>query len=412
MRQNVVSVGETIEVLTGELVYGGEAIARYQGLIIFVQGAAPNERVRVRILETKKSFARAIVEKVVHPSTDRRQPLCQYFGECGGCQLQHIAYPAQLTAKIRFVRDSLRRIGKIDWQNPIPIISANEYGYRARARLKIDGEAENLAIGFHKAASHVVCDIESCPILHPELNRALHTLRSLWHESRYDGSKAKSEIELAFSEAGVAIDPPLTEFGSSTEQHASEFSNEAICHLDGITYQYHPATFFQGNSELLEAFVKTAIQGETGALALDLYAGIGLFTLPLAQYFDRVIGVEADYRAVAFANLNRIKNHLQNVSFQQNRVDQWLKARYEERRNIDLDLILLDPPRTGAADAIPYIARLHPKRITYVSCDPTTMARDLRTLIRHGYNLNRVIAFDFFPQTYHVETIVSLEKGG
>jgi 23S rRNA (uracil1939-C5)-methyltransferase len=392
-------IGDVVEVTTERLAYGGDAIARHEGLAIFVPLAAPGERLRVRITERKKHFARAEIDRIIEPSSSRREAPCKYFGECGGCQLQHLTYEAQLKAKTGFVRDALERIGRIDWPHEIEIRHASEFGYRTRAQVKIDAKIKR--IGFNRAASNAVCDVESCPILVPKLDQALRTLRDVV-PSRFDSSDQTfrySNVEIAASESGVAFDPAIGGLPGGALRLVA--NNEA--------YNFTPSTFFQSNAGLLDVLVNEAIGDESGELAIDLYAGVGLFTLPLARRFSRVIGVEADTRTSECAQENIKQAGLTNVNFHNSNAELWLRS-FSQNLNGRPDLIVLDPPRAGAADVVCHIAALKPSRINYVSCDPTTLARDLRTLVDNGFKLSELTAIDMFPQTYHVETVAKLNR--
>jgi 23S rRNA (uracil1939-C5)-methyltransferase len=390
-------VGDLIEVETRSLAYGGQAVARHHGLAVFIPLAAPNEKLRVRITERKPNFARAIIEEILCAGEARRQPLCRHFGDCGGCQLQHISYPHQLDAKVEFIRDSLRRIARFDWEDRIQMHHSNEYGYRSRAQIKLQRVGDRMLIGFNRAGSHDVCDVESCPALSPELDEALRLVRARV-ESRKDEQLPK-EMEAASGDAGVSFEPSP----EGMPQGAVEKK------IGSFTYRFSPSTFFQSNALLLEELLSKAVGTRGGNLAIDLYAGVGLFTLKLAQSFSRVIGIEADARAVRFARENIRINRAENVEVRRAEVEKWI-AEYAARRKKDaIDFLLLDPPRAGAAGAIEAITRLRPSIISYVSCDPATLARDLRALIDSGYALKRVSGFDLFPQTYHVETVAHLE---
>lgn len=400
VKNSKLSVGDFIELTTERLAYGGEAVARYDGLAVFIPFAAPNEKLFVRITELKKNFARAAIERVVEPSSVRREPPCRYFGNCGGCQLQHLTYKAQLEAKVGFVRDALKRIGRIDWPQEINIRSGAELGYRSRAQVTIDWQAH--LVGFNRAYSNTVCDVESCPILAPELDHALASLRaavvaadgSATHEFRL------SQIEMAAGESSIALEPALA---GLPEGGLRLTAHDAV-------YSFGASTFFQSNAQLLDNLIDEAVGNcSSGSedLALDLYAGVGLLTIQMARRFKRVIGVESDTRTAKFALENIAANELTNVEFHTSSVAAWLK-RYLDAEPVRPDLVLLDPPRTGAAESIALVAQLKARRITYVSCDPTTLARDLRLLLDSGYEPTRISAIDLFPQTYHVETVVAL----
>lgn len=425
------SVGDLIEVKTERLAYGGEAVARHEGLAVFVQGAAPCETLRVRIIERKKSFARAVIDEIIQPSAARREPPCRYFGECGGCQLQHIHYEEQLTAKVGFIRDALKRTGQIDWRDEIKIYSASEFNYRLRAKIKIakehfnsesfrqhpdkprtGDEDEEIRIGFHRANSHTICDVEHCKILLPELNEALQSIRQNLKSNSQAIDKSRDEIEIAVSDIpnsdcqasapvlNISISPSLLESSTSDIQRR----------VASAIYQFSPSSFFQVNALLLDEFVKEATGAEKGDFALDLYAGVGLFTIQLERNFNRVIGVESNARSVEYANFNISRNEATNARVVWNRVDRWLKDFINQQNTQTPDLVLLDPPRNGAAESVGLIAEIQPRQIHYVSCDPNTLARDLQKIIAHNYQIERIVAFDMFPQTYHVETVVFLKK--
>jgi 23S rRNA (uracil1939-C5)-methyltransferase len=408
LKAEAVNVGDVVEVTTERLAYGGEAVARLSGLAIFVPFAAPGERLRVRIVERKKNFARAVIEDILVASPARREPACRVFGECGGCQLQHLTYEAQIEAKANSVRDALERVGRIDWPQEIKVRKGSEFGYRARAQVKLaslarDGSRER-AIGFNRASSHTVCDVCSCPILAPQLNDALQLIRlsvgnaSVNADSAFDDI---AEIEMAVGESGVSAEPPVPGLNSGIVE----------LNVRGAAYHFSPATFFQVNPGLMDELIEEAVGGLSGELAIDLYAGVGLFTIQLARQFDKVIGVESDKGASRFARENIRANDLFNVQFYNARVEDWLASLMKQKRGGRApDLITLDPPRSGAANAIPKITALSPANISYVSCDPTTLARDLRHLIDAGYELQQVTAIDLFPQTYHIETVARLNR--
>ena len=400
MVTDLLTVGDIIEVRTGQLAYGGDAVARHNGLAVFVQLAAPRERLRVRITEMKKNFARGVIEEVLTQSGSRRTAPCRYYGECGGCQLQHVTYEAQLEAKAGFVRDALERVGGIDWTREIEVRHAAEFGYRARTQVKVERANEApVRIGFTRAGSRSVCDVESCAILAPPLDAALGALRKsiAANPDRLTAVGTRADINIAAGDSSVSFEPQVSGLPGGVLSRT----------VAGFHLRFSPATFFQGNELMLETLVREAVGGESGSLAIDLFAGVGLFTLPLARLYGQVIGVESDRRSAAFARENIAASRLSNVEVRPAVAAAWLEQ-YAARRAPAPDLILLDPPRTGAADTIPHLAAVRPARISYVSCDPATLARDLRKLLDCGYELQSVVALDLFPQTYHVEAVVSL----
>ncbi|MCI0488253.1 MAG: class I SAM-dependent RNA methyltransferase [Blastocatellia bacterium] len=411
MKEISLSAGDAVEVVTERLAFGGDAVAHYEGLTIFIPLAAPEERLRVRIIERKKKFARALVEEILIPSPSRREAPCPYFGDCGGCQLQHIAYPAQIEAKAGFVRDCLSRIGRIEWSEEIEVRSASEFNYRASAQVKLEraesSEGAELRIGFNRPSSRSVCDVKSCLLLVPALDAALGELRSSLNSEGDEKGEAQagalSQVDIAAGESGVAVEPEIAGLPKESLKRS----------VGGATYNFSPSTFFQINPLLLDDLIAEAIKNGAGGTAIDLYAGVGLFTIQLARLYDRVIGVEADARAATFARRNIKANDVANARFYNAHAETWLEnfiARRKQGRAPAIDLVLLDPPRSGAAQAVEHIIRLKPTKITYVSCDLATFARDLKRLLEGGYTLSSVTAFDLFPQTYHVEIVAHLGR--
>jgi 23S rRNA (uracil1939-C5)-methyltransferase len=258
-----------------------------------------------------------------------------------------------------------------------------------------------LKIGFNRIGSHAVCDVAECPVLTPELNAALSTLRSGLAPG--SSEETPSEIEMAAGQTGVAVEPEIAGLRRREIEQSAR----------GATYRFDATTFFQVNPFLLEALIDEATKGASGRLAIDLYAGVGLFTIQLARAFDEVKGIESGPGAARFARLNIEANSAANVEFFHERVETWLNryaATVDKTGAGRPDMVLLDPPRSGAIEATGPIIALGPERIVYVACDPTTMARDLRVMIDAGYRIERIAALDLFPQTYHIETVVSLER--
>jgi 23S rRNA (uracil1939-C5)-methyltransferase len=381
----------------------------------------------------------ASIAEVLEPSALRIDPPCPYFGRCGGCDFQQLNYPAQLDAKVEIVKDCLRRIGGLrdipEFQiSPAP----NEWHYRLRAQWQYDPLSGQL--GYFESGSRRVCDVAECAVLAPPLQETLSALRkemaggSFSDDIRYFRAVAGDE--------GVAVSPGVR---NPNEVHRS---------ILGETYVLTAESFFQTNADLLPQLIEVAIGDATGEVAVELYCGVGLFTLPLARRFRSVIGVEGHAAAAEFARVNLMNAGLSNAEVTNEDVADWLDgnlergAGAERRRRIvrssaftplnpsavgppkggtpnetkapsplrtagalqnEIDFLLLDPPRTGAESrVIAGILRLMPKRICYVSCDPATLARDLKKLIAGGYALDSVNAFDMFPQTHHVETVVRL----
>lgn len=365
-------------------------------MTIFTPLAAVGDVLRVRVNQLKGKTAFAEIVEILDSSIDRAEPRCPYFGRCGGCDFQQLNYQAQLDAKVGIVRDCLTRIGKINYEREIPIIgSPRDYEYRSRAQWHVDTRRRR--IGYFQRKSHDVIDVEVCPILKPELQLVLTELRetieweSFWSEL----------IEVETATAGGAVSIYSTELFEPTE----EIFFTAI----GEKYFHDATSFFQGNPFLIEKLIETALTGAAGRFALDLYCGVGLFTLPLGRKFQTVIGVEDYGKAIDFAEKSIEHARLSNVGFRRENVGDFLRENAADLKNIDF--LLLDPPRSGTEKGtIEAIINLQPTQISYVSCEPSTLARDLKMLVENNYQIDSITALDLFPQTHHVETAARLTK--
>ena len=391
---NSYKIGDRLDIKIEKIVPRGFGIGFAEKLTVLVPLAAPGDSVRVEIREVKKRLAFAELIEVLEPGPERIVPPCPIFGICGGCDFQQLSYQAQLEAKVGIIRDCLTRIGKIDFTGEIDIIgSPMEFDYRSRARWHIDREKK--VIGYRKRNSHEVVDITGCPIAAPELKPvpgALHD-KINWELIFED-----AEIEAAAGD-NREVSIWSSEFGAAPATVEAEFA--------GHTYQYNARTFFQANKSLTPKLIETAIGNLAGAMALDLYCGVGLFTLPLAQRFTEVTGVEGHRPSLDLAKKNAEAAGLSNVEFFREGVGQFLSTVAEQQ----IDLVLIDPPRAGTEPGVVRrLAELRPKHISYISCEPSILARDLREFLDAGYSIVSITALDMFPQTHHVETVVHLEK--
>lgn len=421
-RMTSLAVGQQLEVSVERLAFGGSAIARHEGQVVFVPFGAPGDRARIEIVEIEKNFARARLLAVLAPGPDRVAPRCRHFGECGGCQFQHVAYAAQVAAKAEFIRDALVRTGGFDWPHPIAVHHAEPWRYRSRTQLKLvatsgqraDGTHGRLrrrerrtaaaaavaaapatpVLGFHRAFSHRVLDIAECPVLAGPLEQGLPTVRQAI--AGMPPEARPYQIEGACGENGASWAPDLPGLRKDLVEHR----------VGAFRYLIEPESFFQGNRNLVERLVDGALGDERGGLAFDLYAGVGLFTLPLSRRFDRVVAVEDERRACTLGRVNARMNGCDNVSYLRATTEQFLRDNHERP-----DLVLMDPPRLGAKPALPLLLALRSRRLVYVSCDPQTLARDLRQLVDGGYRLEEVAGYDMFPHTYHVEAVARLAWG-
>ncbi len=385
-----------LEVLIERILPGGAGVAYANGQTILVGLAAPGDRLRVRVERRSGSVAFASILEIIEPSPVRVEPPCPYFGRCGGCDFQQLAYEAQLAAKVEIIRDCLRRIARFDFHGNIPITpSHTAWQYRSRAQWQYDARKNRL--GYFERGSHTVCDVAECPVIVPALQQQLETLRAHMHEGTLPPQA--TEFQAVAGDEGASLFPPVDEAAT----------REVSRNIRGRDYLFSADGFFQINHELLPALVDAAVGDAHGETALDLYCGAGLFTLPLSSSFTRVFGVEAHAGAVAYARRNLSHANTTNVIIERSTVGEWLREYKDALAQVDF--LLLDPPRAGAEDGVvEAMLALRPRHISYVSCDPATLARDLRGLMAGGYNLVSIAAFDMFPQTHHVETVVQLSS--
>lgn len=385
-------IGDLLETRIEKIVPGGHGLAFAEGLTLFVDLAVVGERVRVRLRELKGKLAFAEIDSIVEPSPDRIEPPCPYVGICGGCDFQQMNYRAQLDAKVGIIRDCLHRIGKIDHEPEIPIVpSPVVFGYRLRAQWHIDREQQK--IGYYRSNSRDLIAIEHCPILEQELDDTLQRLRAeidwpvVWHD--------KGAID-----AAVGDDEKVSVHSEQLGLSGDDITITA----SGEKYDFRADVFFQGNQFLIGTLIDTAVGNISGQRALDLYCGVGLFTLPLARRFRVVTAVEEYGPAAEFARRNAID--FDNVEIVEKPVGRFLAGSGPGHQ---IDFALLDPPRSGTEKkTVLDLIRLRPKQVSYVSCDPSVLARDLRRFIDAGYEIGSITAIDLFPQTHHVETVVRL----
>ena len=424
----------SIEVRAEKLVYGPDALAHYDNRAVFVPFVLPGELARIRPIEQKKKFIRGRVEQILEPSAERIVAPCPHFGVCGGCNYQHLEYSAQLRAKAEILRETLGRIGHIRWEGPIETRSFPQFYYRNRAQWKIrrvDGRAR---IGYFEAASQTLCPVGVCPILSPLLERTLLRIADLLIAG--DALKSVDEVE-AFADGddrklllncsverlpqagGLAetLRGALPEIESLlfVEPKEGKMSLDGPGHLSYTvgehTYRVGHLSFFQINRFALDAAVSLVCGDRRGKLALDLYAGVGLFSRPLARQFERVIAVESNPAAARDLEFNLHESGGASPTSRLTTAEAFLERWHEEP-----DLVVLDPPRAGVAEAaLRLLRKLAPREIVYLSCDPATLARDLAVLTAQDesaakFEIRDVYLIDIFPQTYHMEALVRLER--
>ena len=371
--------GQKITVRINDIAFGGEGVARIEEFVVFVPFVLVGEEVEVELTEVKKNFARAKPVRVLQPSADRVEPPCPYFGGCGGCQYQHIAYETQLRIKHKQIADLFERIGKISREVVAPVIPCPQpYGYRNRVMIRSQWNKpeQKLNIGFVRWDCGLVEDIEECKIAEPPISEQIKHVRA--HPPPKGGIKIVLRI------------PPEN-------------------------WEVPPDSFFQNNFFLLPELVKTARDFLVGGKAkhlIDLYCGVGFFGIELADVVESFVGVEYDQQAIKSAKRNATLHQRTNGEFISGDVEQVL-PQLLGKFSADATSLLLDPPRKGCPrELLELLRRERPSQIIYVSCHPATMARDLNVLCADGvFNLMQVVPLDMFPQTQHVECVAELRAG-
>jgi 23S rRNA (uracil1939-C5)-methyltransferase len=412
--------------------FKGYGVARIDGKVVFVPYTVTGDEAWIEMTEEKKRYSTAKLVQLLKPSPGRVTPPCPYFGTCGGCQWQHIDYSFQAEQKKQILGETLKRLGGI---KEIPSISVfpspKPYDYRVRVQLKVKGKA----IGYYQERSYRIVDIERCPISHPLVNRIIKNLRD-----RLDALSRVKEVEINVSpEEGRGVllfhprsdDPGLEPFAKELLRSQPVLQGIALAKKagyhrigdptvnfniplnrskgkEGFKLRISPGSFSQVNPEQNQRLVQTVLQfSEVGAenRGLDLYAGAGNLTLPLAMEAGEVLGIEENRMAFRDAQFNAERNGIKNCHFIHGKVEDALSDWKRERP----DLIVLDPPRTGCKTILDQVVRLKSKKIVYVSCEPTTFARDLRLFSERGYSLKGLSLIDMFPQTYHMEVVGRLQ---
>lgn len=431
-------------------VYGGEGLARMepdeQGRrkAVFVPFVLPGEIVEASVIEDRSGFARARLDSIEKPSLGRVPPPCPYFFRCGGCQYQHADYKRQLELKRDILVETLQRVAKIQLATDVQLHSAEPYGYRNRTRLKVHGEPE-FAIGYHRFGTNELLPVRECPISSPLIQRGIAAmwevgrqevntggLREVQFFANHDDSRMLVEfyterdtagsltelidqLRAAMPEiAGVTVFPwsssdsederaPLTTIRDAGS--AQTFGEGSLEYQTSIgNFRVSAGSFFQTNRFLVDELVETAITDISGHTALDLYAGTGLFSMPLSKRFERVIAVESS----PFSHADLQHNAPPNVKAVQAATERYLE---NVGQKSGLDFVLLDPPRSGMGERTARtLGQLRVPRLTYVSCDPATLARDVRVLEQSGFHIESAHLVDLFPQTFHMETVLHLER--
>jgi 23S rRNA (uracil1939-C5)-methyltransferase len=439
-----------IDVTIQKLVYGGEGLAHNEGATVFVPLVLPGELVRANPIEQKKKFVRAELQQVLTPSPERIAPECKHFGDCGGCDYQHIPYEKQTAFKQEILRETLRRIGRVEWTGSITLHASKPYHYRNRAQWKVrtmdandngadasatgasektvDGKAA-LRIGYFRARSTTLCAVTECPIVSTLLEKTLKSLREALSAAKLPRGLREIEAVVDDTDTKLLITASFAGFPQRAADFAATFREilpEMVSLLfhnpgtermelfgpgfleytaNGTAYRLGHFSFFQVNKELVDEMAREVVDKDArGRLAFDLFSGVGLFSVPLSQQFEKVLAVESN--PAATRDLESGFRGAKSIEVRTNDV-----SRFIQKNKQRPDFVVLDPPRAGLepGDA-DRIARLQPQQINYVSCDPPTLARDLAAFQQSGYEITDVHLFDLFPQTYHIETLVRLRR--
>ena len=400
----------------------GQGVARHNGKALFIAGLLPNERAEVTLTEDKSKYSRGQVKRRLNDSPERVTPRCPHFGVCGGCQQQHASVALQQSSK----STALARLMKHDVNE---IISGQPWGYRRRARLSLSYEpkTQKLAMGFRKAASNDIVEVKQCPVLVPHLEALLPHLRNCL--SDLQGVRALGHVELVLADNGPLMvlrhtaplsaqdreklerfshSHELTLFLAPQSEILERVSGDAPWYLsDGLRLTFSPRDFIQVNDGVNQQMVAKAIEWldvQPDDRVLDLFCGMGNFTLPLAQRAASVVGVEGVNALVEKGQQNARHNTLENVTFFHENLEEDVTQQPWAKHGFDK--ILLDPARAGASGVMQHIIKLAPKRVVYVSCNPATLARDSEALLSAGYQIQRLAMLDMFPHTGHLESMV------
>ncbi|WP_412841424.1 23S rRNA (uracil(1939)-C(5))-methyltransferase RlmD [Aeromonas dhakensis] len=425
---------QRIEFTVDSLDHHCVGIGRHQGKAIFIEGALPGEQVKARILEDKKQYAHAALQQVVTPAANRIAPFCSHYRECGGCSAQHLAEADQRAAKEAGLVSLFERLGNIQPPALEPVLGGESRTYRRVCRLaiKFDKNGRCTRVGFRRRQSNDLVEISGCPVLAEPLSALIAPLRECLN--RLKSQRELGHAELIQAEQGILM--LLRHTGRPTEADRAQLiefakvqgidlylqaADEQIeplhqqfapsYSLDGLSLAFAPGDFIQVNGPVNQRMVEQALNWlEAGKddKVLDLFCGIGNFTLPLARQVREVVGVEGELAMVARAEENARRNGIENARFYKADLSGDIAGMSWAREGFDL--VLLDPARPGAFEVMEHVVKLSPRRVVYVSCNPVTLARDSQVLVKGGYRLVRLGMLDMFPHTGHLESMALFER--
>ncbi|WP_316348582.1 class I SAM-dependent RNA methyltransferase [Desulfuromonas acetoxidans] len=422
-----------IELTVTTLAHGGAGLGHHDGKAVFVFGAIPGDRILCQIVQNKKRYARAELIKVIEPSDQRQEPACSHFGDCGGCDWQQLSYEQQCRWKQQLFVDSCVRHGRIDQGVIRDLVPApQEFGYRSRVQFKCYNSPQGFILGFYRRGSHDVIDVRHCPVIALPIAAQMTAWRTLFDGSVYASGVSQIDVAVGSDDAlrtivhyrGAeteafcawltgcldAVDGAvLVQTGRKNPQILLRGQVDLTIRVDEPPMELHygPGGFAQVHLEQNRQLVARVIEAaEVTAqdAVLDLYCGMGNFSLPLARRAGAVVGVEDYAPSISYADRNRDTLGLTNATFHACSVETFLG-----RWRRTADVIVLDPPRSGAREAVAGMMRCRPRRIVYVSCDQQTLMRDL-TALAQSYTVTSIQALDMFPQTCHTEVLAVLDR--
>jgi 23S rRNA (uracil1939-C5)-methyltransferase len=412
--------------------HNGAGIAFIDKKPVFIEGTLPGEKAIIQLTEQKKQYSRGMLIKLTEKSSERQEPICKHYHECGGCNLQHLQHSEQVSAKNIKLQELMQKQGVECCEMVAPIVG-NEQGYRRRARisLMINKQTNQLDFGFRKKQSKAIVNVRHCPVLVKELDQHLESLYTLLNQLK--GKKNLGHVELVQADNGsVLLIRHIAAFNVNDRAALLTYCEErdiilylmpesdVLNHvrgeepyyvIEGAKIYFTPKDFIQVNASINDRMVNQALNWlapQADDIVLDLFCGLGNFSLPLAQKVQKVVGIEGVDGMVQRATSNAKRNQLDNVTFYQANLEEtiskqmWASTKFTK--------ILLDPARAGAAGVMQTVAKLKPQAVVYVSCNPATLARDSQLLIQHGYKLTRLGILDMFPHTGHLESMALFER--
>jgi len=433
-------MSDELQLLIEKMVYGGDGLSHAAGNTVFVPFVLPGEQIKAETVSRKKKLVWAKALEVGQAHAERVKPFCPHFGACGGCHYQHASYEEQVRLKLEILRETLSRMGSVNWAGEIKTHTSQPTHYRNRAQWAVR-HANPRALGYFLPESNTIMPVDRCDILSPALADTFSRLQEITRSGSLPEEVLEIEAFADSTDTKIALNVAFKHFGASATQLTKLFRDalptlESLLLLDqktnrfelsgpgyliqqagGYEFRVSHLSFFQVNRFLIDDLLKTVIGGVKGDSTLDLYAGVGFFTLPLAKQFQRVVSVDANLSATRNLRENAEKAGLAVVA-ESAHTEEYLQKTSEKP-----DFVVLDPPRAGLGQSAAHkLAELGASEIAYLSCDPSTLARDLAVLLqtprkpaelpepKHRYEIASVDFFDLFPQTFHIETLVRLRR--